>query len=82
LNDKPKEQLLFTMGINNGLRVGDLLKIRVKDVKYLKTGEMLSIIESKTKKSNVLIINKTVKKYLDKYLSEIRLSPSLMLTGW
>ena len=69
LHDKPKEQLLFTMGINNGLRTGDLLKLRVQDVKDLKTGDTLKIIESKTGKSNILIINKTVNKYLKKYFN-------------
>jgi len=74
LNDKPKEQLLFTLGVNNGLRTGDLLKLRVKHVKYLKTGATLEITESKTGKKNVLIINKTVYKYLSKYLPLMELS--------
>jgi integrase len=32
LADKPRDLLLFTMGVNNGLRIGDLLQLRVKDV--------------------------------------------------
>ena len=52
-----------SIGVNNGLRTGDLLKFKVKDVKYLKTGDTLEIIESKTGKRNILIINKTVNKY-------------------
>ena len=69
LNDKPKEQLLFTLGVNNGLRTGDLLRLKVKHVKDLKTGDTFEITESKTGKKNVLIINKTVKKYLNNYLT-------------
>ncbi len=42
LSDNPRDLLLFTMGINNGLRVGDLLRLRVKDVKHLKEGGPLS----------------------------------------
>ena len=70
LGNTPRDLLLFLMGINNGLRAGDLLKIRVKDVRYLKIGQVHQIIEGKTKKKNVLIINKSVRKALDKYLSD------------
>jgi len=69
LNDKPKAQLLFALGINNGLRTGDILRLKVKDVKDLKIGDSFEITERKTGKKNVLIINKTVDKYLKKYLS-------------
>jgi len=69
LHDKPKEQLLFTLGVNNGLRAGDLLLLQVKQVKHLKTGDTLEITESKTGKKNVFIVNKTVKKYLSRYLA-------------
>jgi len=58
--DNPRDHLLFIMGINNGLRAGDLIKLKVKDVKDLKVGEILKIKESKTKKDNILVINKTV----------------------
>ena len=71
LKDKPRDHLLFTMGINNGLRTGDLLKLKVKDVSYLKPGESISIIENKTKKRNILMINKTVHKSLWNYIDKI-----------
>jgi integrase len=32
LSDKPRDLLLFTIGINNGLRAGDLLGLKVKDL--------------------------------------------------
>ncbi|MCP3872129.1 MAG: tyrosine-type recombinase/integrase [Desulfobacteraceae bacterium] len=70
LSDKPRDLLLFAMGINNGIRVGDLLQIRVRDVRYLKSGQVHQIIESKAKKKNVVVINKSVRKALDKYLSD------------
>ncbi|MBF0233377.1 MAG: site-specific integrase, partial [Desulfamplus sp.] len=60
LNDRPRDQLLFLMGINNGLRVGDLLKLKVRQVRGLSAGDSLTIVEGKTGKSNVLAINKTV----------------------
>jgi integrase len=46
--DNPRDHLLFLMGINNGLRAGDLVKIKVKDVRHMKVGDILTIKESKT----------------------------------
>ena len=71
LNDKPRDHLLFTMGTNNGLRTGDLLNLKVKDVKNVQAGDSIIIIENKTQKKNVLKINKMVYKSLQTYLSEI-----------
>lgn len=74
LSDNPRNHLLFVMGINNGLRVGDLLKLRVKDVKQLKQGDSINIREGKTGKQNILVINKTVHKVLEQYLRESKFS--------
>ena len=68
LSDNPRDRLLFIMGINNGLRVGDLLKLKVSDVRGLKVGDTLSIREGKTGKQNVLVINKPVYDALKTYL--------------
>ena len=68
LADKPRDLLLFTMGINNGLRIGDLLQLRVKDVQHLQPDETLIVKEQKTGKANVLLINKTTHKALQEYL--------------
>jgi len=64
LSDNPRNFLLFTMRLNNGLRTGDLLKLKVGQVEDLKIGETLTIRESKTKKKNILVINKSVYKAL------------------
>ena len=68
----PRDHLLFIMGINNGLRAGDLVKLRIKDVRYLKVGDTLTIKEGKTGKDNVLVINKTVYKALKTFLDLIQ----------
>ena len=60
----PRDHLLFLMGINNGLRTGDLVKLKVKEIRYLKVGDHLTVKESKTGKKNILVINKTVYKAL------------------
>jgi integrase len=67
LADKPRDYLLFILGINNGLRVGDLLELKVADLKNRKAGETLAIREGKTGKDNVLVINKTVHKALKNF---------------
>ncbi len=72
LENQPRNYLLFVIGINNGLRAGDLLKLKVKDVIGLKTGQSIGIKESKTKKDNILFVNKAVFKALQKYLDEIQ----------
>jgi integrase len=70
--DNPRDHLLFVMGINNGLRAGDLIKLQVRDVRYLKVGDTLTIKEGKTGKNNILVINKTVYKALRNYLDKVQ----------
>jgi integrase len=60
------------MGINNGLRAGDLIELKVKDLKDMKVGDTLTIKESKTGKDNILVINKTVYKALRNYLDTVQ----------
>ena len=69
LSDRPRDLLLFTLGINNGIRTGDLLKLKVSDLKDLKPGDSIQIRESKTKKTNTLVINKEVHKALRHFLN-------------
>jgi integrase len=71
IQGNPRDHLLFLIGINNGLRAGDLIKLKVKDVKGMKVGDTLSIKESKTGKTNFLIINKIVFKALKNYLDNV-----------
>ncbi len=75
LQGKPRDLLLFTMGINNGLRIGDILKLKVKQVQGLKPGETLRIREQKTDKDNVLLINKAVHRALEDHLAAARPDP-------
>jgi hypothetical protein len=38
----PRDHLLFVMGINNGLRACDLVKVKVGDIRYMKVGDTLT----------------------------------------
>ena len=71
LADSPRDLLLFTMGINNGLRVGDLLRLRVGDVRYVKEGDYITVKEAKTGKENILMINKVVHGALKNFLEKM-----------
>jgi integrase len=71
-SENPRDHLLFLMGINNGLRAGDLIKLKARDVQYLKVGDILTIKEGKTGKDNILVINKTVHKALRHYLANVQ----------
>src|SRR6056297_2345482 len=70
LSDRPRDLLLFTMGVNNGLRIGDLLSLKVKDVAGVKAGDTVRVREQKTGKINILVINKATYKVLSNYLKQ------------
>ncbi len=72
LANNTRNLLLFTLGINNGLRCGDLLKIKVGQVRNLKPNDTLTIVEQKTGKTNVLMVNKSTHKILKQYLDEVK----------
>ena len=73
LSDKPRDLLLFSLRINNGLRMGDLLQLKVKKVRHLKENESTDILEEKTGKYNILMVNKYVYKALRNYLDKVDL---------
>ena len=68
LVDRPRDRLLFVLGINSGSRVQDLLELKVSDVRTCSIGDRVSIKEKKTGKENVFIMNKEIKTALDEYL--------------
>ncbi|EFL52334.1 site-specific recombinase [Solidesulfovibrio fructosivorans JJ]] len=71
LSNRPRDRLLFICGCNSGLRVQDLLALKIGDVKYTNIGDRIVIREKKTGKENVFMINKEIKVALDEYLKTI-----------
>jgi integrase len=63
------------MGINNGLRASDLVRLKFSQVQGLKVGDAIKIIETKTGKENFLVINKLVHKALQSYIDKVELDP-------
>ncbi len=72
LSDDHRNLLLFTMGINTGLRIGDLLKLKVSDVSGLEPGDSIVVRENKTGKKNHLMMNNTMYEVLNKFLKKNR----------
>ena len=62
---KERDFLLFVMGINCGLRISDLLKLKISDVKN-KTH--IEITEQKTGKNKCFPITPVIKSVLSNYI--------------
>ena len=75
MKSRPRDFLLWTLGINNGLRANDLVRIKYSQVEGLKPGAVIKIVESKTGKDNVLVISNSVHKVLQHYIKEINPAP-------
>lgn len=75
LKSRPRDYLLWITGINNGLRSNDLVRIKYRQVEGLKTGAAIKVVESKTGKTNVLVINKSVHKALEYFVDVIGPGP-------
>ena len=71
LSNSPRNYLLFIFGINSGLRMKDLLNIKVKDVQGKSQGEKVYIKETKTNKTNFYVINRKIHKALTGYFDSI-----------
>jgi len=75
LKSHPRNYLLFILGINNGIRTNDLVRLKYHQVEGLKAGAVIKIVESKTGKTNVLVINKSGHKALQLYIKEVNPAP-------
>lgn len=72
-----RDFVLFTLGINSGLRISDLLRLNVVDIadEKSKIRDRISLREKKTGKAKAFPIGETTKKALREYLSSISLDP-------
>jgi integrase len=67
---KLREALIFCMGTNNGLRSGDLLGLRVGDVRTLGEGIQKHLREKKTGRSTFFVLNALCFQILQDYLKK------------
>ncbi len=74
LSKNERNFLLFKFGINTGLRISDILKLDVKDVK---NKDIIRIQEKKTKKIKQFQINVNLKTLIDKFTKNMILNAPL-----
>jgi integrase len=67
LKQSPRDHLLFVLGINTGLRISDILKLRVGDVQ----NSHIVIKEQKTGKVNRFLVNQKLRKALDEHTRDL-----------
>ena len=63
-----RDCFMFTFGINTGLRVSDIVPLRVKDVQNKKH---VSIIEKKTQKTKRFLLPKTLREEIEDYTRDM-----------
>lgn len=71
-----RDYTLFIMGIYTGLRISDLLLLKVQDVadragKKLVVRDRIALREKKTKKAKIIVLNKDAKSALRVYLAAV-----------
>lgn len=77
LQNNPRDLLIFTLGINCGLRISDILALDVKDVK---NKSYLDIIEKKTGKSKKFPINTKLKPMIKNFIQNKEENSPLFLS--
>jgi integrase len=66
----PRDLLLFTLGVNSGMRMRDLLALKVGEVRHLKAGDSL-VLHGARGASSVLLVNNAIHKALKAYFKQI-----------
>lgn len=64
----PRDSFMFTLGINVGVRVSDLLQLKVKDVRGK---SHLRITEAKTQKKKNFLLNKNLQQIIEDYTKDM-----------
>jgi len=67
LSKKPRNALLFSFGINSGLRIADILSLDVKD---LKDKDYIELQEKKTNKYKKSPINENLKTEIEEFIKD------------
>ena len=74
-----RDLVIFTLGINCGLRISDILNLNVSDVKNLST---IRLYEQKTGKYKEIPINKKLKPMLNMVFNQLLRKYSCRIVGW
>lgn len=63
----PRDRFLFVLGINSGLRISDILKLTVGDIRGK---DFIEVREQKTRKAKRFRINDTIKREFARYITD------------
>lgn len=66
-NKSEKLYIMYLIGIYSGIRITDILDIKVRSVR---NKDVIRIVEKKTKKLNAFPVNKFLKKELNRYIDD------------
>jgi len=70
LRPNPRNHLLFILGVNNGIRLRDMLRLKCKQLRENPNpGDYFQIYERKTKKFNIMVVNEPVSKAIKMYFA-------------
>jgi len=69
LEDRPRDYLLFVISVNSGIRTADLLRLKIGQIKGKKLKDIIRIMEVKTNKPNVIVVNNKILKALKMYFN-------------
>ncbi|MCP3893992.1 MAG: tyrosine-type recombinase/integrase [Bacteroides sp.] len=69
LENSPREYCLFVIGISTNLRASDILQLTIGQVKNVRTGGEVELIEKKTKKRRRITFNDDVVKSVQNLLA-------------
>lgn len=72
LAGRPRDQLLFSLGVNNSLRAGDLLRVTVNQVRSLREGEAGLVRVKRTGALAPLTVTSSAHEALRRHLSELQ----------
>lgn len=70
-----RDFLLFSFGLNTGLRISDILNVKVSDLftEKMQFRQYLTLVEKKTKKEKRIKLNPKLKAYIKEYLNITKL---------
>ncbi len=69
---KTRDLLLFPLGTGNALRIWDLLKLTMGEVRSMKAGDAVPVVESRSGRETVLTMNRWSYEALQDYLEWIK----------
>lgn len=71
----PRNYLLLAVGLNNGLRVKDILQLKMQHLRGAAIGHTVAIKQTKTGKNTVLVFNQVVMVAVEHYLKHYGARP-------